>query len=148
MEDFKAKLKMKFKDVMRTQFNQSVRRKVIDDWIERNGTDKERILGFLDNVILNLYNLVWDPTDCSEEAESHDEKIQLQIDSVKEKYGDVIDKYPLEILYYVGGVNVAGQIFKDKIFEQPYMNPYFGRFTEKFENILLNQLGVKKMFKW
>ena len=110
MEKLKLDIKEKFKDAMRSRFNSSVRKRVIDDWIERNGTDRERILGFLDNVILNLYNLVWDPTDCSEEAESYEEKMVMQIDHIRERYGDVIDKYPLEVLYYVGCVNVAGQI--------------------------------------
>lgn len=147
MEKLKLNIKEKFKDAMRSRFNSSVRKRVIDDWIERNGTDRERILGFLDNVILNLYNLVWDPTDCSEEAESYEEKMVMQIDHIRERYGDVIDKYPLEVLYYVGCVNVAGQIFKDKIFEQPYQNPYEGRFATKYEDILVDWLGVERMFK-
>jgi len=147
MEKLKLNYKEKFKDAMRSCFNSTIRRKVINDWIERNGTDRERILDFLDNVILNLYNLVWDPTDCSEEAESYEEKMVMQIDHIRERYGDVIDKYPLEVLYYVGCVNVANQIFKDKIFEQPYQNPYEGRFTTKYEDILVDWLGVKTMFK-
>lgn len=148
MDNLKLNVKEKFKDAMKSRFNSSVRKKVIDDWIERNGIDKERILGFLDNVILNLYNIVWDPTDCSEEAENEEEKILMQIDHIREQYGDVIDKYPLEIIYYVGCVNVAGQIFKDKMFERPYQNPYEGHFTTKYEDILMNWLGVKTMFKW
>jgi hypothetical protein len=147
MEKFKIKIKEHFKDALRTKFNQSVRRKVIDDWMNRNDIDKERVDEFLTRVVLYLYNVVWNPYDCSEEAESQEEKVQLQIEYMKENYGDVIDKYPLEVLYYIGGVNVCGQIFKDKIFEQPYQNPYDGRFTDKYEDILVSQLGVKRMFK-
>lgn len=147
MEDFKTKLKMKFKDVMRTQFNQSVRKKVIDDLMSRIGVDRDRVNEFLTMVVLYLYNVTWDPADCSDEAESLEEKIQLQIAAVKEKYGDVIDKYPLEILYYIGGMNICEQIFKDKIFEQPYQNPYNGKFHPEYERILIEDLGVKRMFK-
>ena len=146
MEKLKLNIKEKLKDAMRSRFNSTVRKKVIDDWIERNGTDKERILGFIDSVILNLYNIVWCPIDTSEEAESYEEKIVMQIDHIREQYGDILDKYPLEILYYVGCVNISGQIFKDKIFEQPYQNPYEGRFTTKYEAILVDWLGVKTMF--
>jgi hypothetical protein len=146
MEKFKLKLKENIKDSMRLRFKSTVRKKVIDDWIERNGIDKDRILGFLDNVILNLYNIVWCPTDTSEEAESYEEKMVMQIDHIREQYGDVLDKYPLEILYYVGCVNMAGQIFKDKIFEQLFQNPYNGRFATKYEDILVDWLGVKTMF--
>jgi hypothetical protein len=147
MKNLKINLKDKFKDAMRTKFNQSVRKKVIDTWIERNELDKERITEFLDRVIVDLFNVTWNPYDCSDPAESQDEKVAMQIEYIKELYGDVIDKYPLEVLYYVGCVNVVDQIFKERIFEQPYQNPYDGKFHTEYERILIQDLGVKRLFK-
>lgn len=152
MENFKNKLRERFYSNLNNYFTEAVKRKVMDDWMNTHSIDEERILEFHTKTILNLYNITWNPMDCGEEGESLEEKIKIYTGYSKEEFNDVIEKYPYEILGYVAAKHLDELQFPNNIFVltpgvNHIENPYIFQFQPKYAEILIEWLGVKKMFK-
>lgn len=112
---------------------------------------------FLDHVVCALWITKFDPTDITCEYDSAEEADEASITKICERYSDLIQTFPLEIMYYIGYQHAYNQIIStEEIFNKPFHEcgafdnrngeMYWGRFTEKMENILINKLGVKKLF--
>lgn len=141
-------------------------KQIIDKWIsdylmqcELMEVDSQRfkICMFLDAVVLYLGRNKFNPTDvdcqfsCAEEAE------QFYIDELKQRFGYIITTFPLEVMHYYGylyagqGCFLVEEIFGktvDSFNETPSLNElYYGEFTPKIKDILINKLGVKTLIK-
>lgn len=112
---------------------------------------------FLDHVVCALWITKFDPTDITCEYDSAEEADEVKTAEICERYSNFIQTFPLEIMYYVGYQHAYNQIINtEEIFNKPFHEcgtfdnrngeMYWGRFTEKMENILINKLGVKKLF--
>ena len=112
---------------------------------------------FLDHVVCALWTNKFDPTDITCEYNSAEEADKTTIANIYERYADLIQTFPLEIMYYTGYQHAYNQIINtEEIFNKPFHEcgafdnkngeMYWGRFTEKMEDILINKLGVKKLF--
>ena len=109
----------------------------------------------LDHVVLDLWNNSYDPHDITCEFDSAEEEEQYYINKlINSHYGKFIRDIPLEVLYYFGyrygysSCHMVEEIFGEDItygFENTF-RMYTGRFTKKMEDILVNKLGVTKLF--
>ena len=80
------------------------------------------------------------------------------VKNITDKYSNIINNYPLEIIYYYGIIDI---LFNDCLFSKKlygldrielqniyhrFNGQYFsGKFTDKAEDILINKLGIKKL---
>lgn len=112
---------------------------------------------FLDHVVCALWITKFDPTDITCEYDSAEEADEASTTKICERYSDLIQTFPLEIMYYIGYQHAYNQIIStEEIFNKPFHEcgafdnrngeMYWGKFTEKMEGILINKLGVKKLF--
>lgn len=111
---------------------------------------------FLEDVVLNLWVMAFDINELdfiSEEAYE-----EWCVKNITDKYSNIINNYPLEIIYYYGIIDI---LFNDCIFSKKlygldrielqniyhrFNGQYFsGKFTDKAEDILMNKLGIKKL---
>lgn len=151
---------------MKQKINQEYERvkPIIDDWIcqyseqcEGLGVSSHRvqISRFLDLVVLHLWTNKYDPYDVNCPFESYEDAEQFCIDEIKDRFGYIIDTFPIEILYFYGYVYAKqGCFLIDYIFDKDIdyefndtFERYTGKFNSKFENILINKLGVKRLIK-
>ena len=109
----------------------------------------------LDYVVLYLWNVTWDPTDITSEYDSREEAEEAAIKNVLEgHYGELFKKVPLEMLHYFGykyGYTLCHLVEEVFGYDMRYsfddvVEMYMGSFTPKFEDILINKLGVKRLF--
>lgn len=110
----------------------------------------------LDHIVCGLWNICYDPTDITCEFDSAEEMERHKINSLKERYKEALETFPLEIMYHLAYKKAATYILNtEEIFNKPFhdctafnseLEKYTGKFTEKMEDILVNKLGVKKMF--
>lgn len=153
MESFKSKIRERFYPELYNQFNRVVKQKVMDDWMNENSVDEERILEFHSKTLCNLYHISWNPYDVTEDGESLEEKIKIYTEHTKEEFDDVITNYPYEILGYVAAKHLDEVLSPSKVFVlTPGTNniedPYTFQFQPKYSEILIEWLGVKRMFKY
>lgn len=114
-----------------------------------------RVAHMLDMIVLQLFNIVYNPYDVSEEYDSQEEKEQGLANAFMEhNTWKKLLEMPLEIIYYFAYKHANHQcceteeVFGKDIhydFNNNY-EQYAGRFTPKMEDILINKLNVKKMF--
>jgi hypothetical protein len=85
---------------------------------------------FLDDVVLHLYNITYNPLDTSNECETLDEYLTEKIKFIKNKYPDIISKFTIKDIYNIT-YNNEDCLMQDYIFN--------GRLTD----ILINELGIR-----
>ena len=109
----------------------------------------------LDYVVLYLWTVTWDPTDITSEYDSQEEAEEAALKKVLEgHYGELFKKMPLEMLHYFGykyGYSLCHLVEEVFGHDMRYnfdddVEMYMGSFTPKFEDILINKLGVKRLF--
>ena len=109
----------------------------------------------LDYVVLYLWNVTWDPADIASEYDSQEEAEEAAVKHVLEgHYGELFKKVPLEMLHYFGykyGYTLCHLVEEVFGHDMRYsfdddVEMYMGSFTPKFEDILINKLGVKRLF--
>ena len=109
----------------------------------------------LDHVVLELWTNSYDPYDITCEFDSADEEERYYINKlINSHYGKFIKDIPLEVLYYFGykygysSCHMVEEIFGEELtyhFDDT-VRMYTGKFTKKMEYILVNKLGVTKLF--
>ena len=102
---------------------------------EQSVVDTKRVLDFIIYVRLALYNLVWNPYDCSELGESLEEKRQLMIEEFKTDFEDVINNHTIESMCRVASSNI------DKLYGCSDVLDGTS-FTKEFEEILIKDFGL------
>ena len=102
---------------------------------EQDVGNTEHVLDFIINVRLTLYNLVWNPYDCSELGENLEEKRQLMIDVVKADFEDVINNHTIESMCRIASSNI------DKLYNCSDVLDGTS-FTKEFEEILIKDFGL------
>ena len=141
---------------------------IIDKWVsdylmqcELMEVDSQRfkICMFLDAVVLYLGRLDrnFDPTAIDTDYDTPEEMEQYYIDEIKQRFGYIITTFPLEVMHYYGylyagqGCFLVEEIFGQKVDtlnESPSLKElYYGEFTPKIKDILINKLGVKTLIK-
>ena len=118
--------------------------------------EAKRVAHMLDMIVLDIYNITYDPTDIGEDYDSLEEKQQAKADKyLTDKNWSKLLEMPLEILYHFGYkyaselCNMTEEVFGKDIhysFDNNF-ELYAGRFTPKMEDILINKLNVKKLFE-
>lgn len=143
-------------------------KQIIDKWIsdyliqcELMEIDSQRfkICQFLDAVVLYLgrLNRNFDPTAIDTDYDTPEEMEQYFIDEIKHRFGYIITTFPLEIMHYYGylyagqGCFLTEELFGksvDNLNGSPELKElYYGEFTPKIKDILINKLGVKTLIK-
>ena len=141
-------------------------KQIIDKWVsdylmqcELMEVDSQRvnIPRFLDLVVLYLGRNRFNPTDVDCQFSSAEEAEQFYIDEIKQRFGYIITTFPLEVMHYYGylyagqGCFLVEEIFGktvDSLNETLSLNElYYGEFTPKIKDILLNKLGIKTLIK-
>ena len=143
-------------------------KRIIDKWVsdylmqcELMEVDSQRfkICMFLDAVVLYLGRLDrnFDPTAIDTDYDTPEEMEQYYIDEIKQRFGYIITTFPLEVMHYYGylyagqGCFLVEEIFGkkvDSLNESPSLKElYYGEFTPKIKDILINKLGVKTLIK-
>lgn len=108
---------------------------------------------FLDSVVLSLWTSGYDPYDVSCDYDSDEEWELDTIKKFREKYSHIIEKYPLEVLFYFGHTYGNRTYLEEEIFgvDAHYSfyenkhNAYLGKFSPKMEQILTEKIGVKNI---
>lgn len=130
------------------------REKIYCPFVDVN-EEAKRVAHMLDMIVLDIYNLTYDPMDIGEEYDSLDEKQKSKAEKyLNDKHWGPLLEMPLEILYHFGYkyaselCNMTEEVFGKDLhyaFDNNY-ELYAGKFTTKMEDILINKLNVKKMF--
>ena len=137
------------------------RKQQIDNWVRQYenhcaelGTISFswQIAKFLDQVVLKLWTNKFNPLDVEYLNESEAE--QCVIDSIMEEFKFIVDMFPIEILYYYGYAQARSNCFLiEEIFDKTIdygfcnsMERYIGAFSPKMTDILIEKLGVKRLF--
>lgn len=103
----------------------------------------------LDVIVMRLFSSKFDPYDVTCPYDSEKEAECAMIDSVKSEFSDILIM-PIELIYHIAAKWATLYMFlTDDVFGEnaDYKNnSYMGSFSEKMEDILINKLGVKKIF--
>ena len=107
---------------------------------------------FLDRIVLSLLNATFDPNDLTCEADTPEEWEQEKIETIKKRFGWIIEDMPLEMIFYYGYTNntilyMTEEIFgKDSYsFNSLSAEPYICKFNEAIEDILINKFNIKRL---
>lgn len=143
--------------------NRAEIKKTIDNWIadynmqcELMELDSRRfqIAPFLDKVVLRLWTNKFDPYNPDCPFVSAENAEEFCISDLMDEYGYIITTFPLEILHYYGytyakqGCFLTDYIFN--VYDEDNINEndrYFGEFSPKMKDLLINKLGVKQLIK-
>jgi hypothetical protein len=117
-----------------------------------------QIAPFLDKVVLRLWTNKFDPYDPDCPFVSPEDAESFCISDLMDEYGYIITTFPLEILHYYGytyskqgclqGCFLTDYIFNE--YDEYNINEndrYFGEFSPKMKDLLINKLGVKQLIK-
>ena len=145
-------------------------KRIIDKWVsdylmqcELMEIDSQRfkICQFLDAVVLYLGRPTYDRfnpiTIDGSDYDTPEEMEQYFIDEIKHRFGYIITTFPLEIMHYYGylyaghGCFLTEELFGmsvDNLNESTSLKElYYGEFTPKIKDILINKLGVNILIK-
>ena len=130
----------------------------IKNWFDRDDYYRGKIdwkfytTNLIQNCIWALDEIdKFNPYDLNEECNNIEEKIEQQVNKIKEKYCyKYTNELSMEVLYYF--VRMYYNYYSDyeKIFTPTNnsfeVDTYMGRFNERIENFLVNYLGFKYKF--
>lgn len=130
----------------------------IKNWFEKNDYYSGKIDWEYYTTML-IQNCVWalddidnfNPYDLNEECNNIEEKIEQQVNKIKEKYCyKYTNELSMEVLYYFVRMHYDYRYDYDKIFTPTNnsleVDVYMGSFNERIENFLVNYFGFKYKF--
>lgn len=114
----------------------------------------DKIPHFLDDVVLYLWEYTFNPYDVANEYETEQDAYDDHIRHLMSAYGDIIKTVPLEVLYMIGYKNAINCIYLvEQIFDKDLLynfdnekEAYTGKFHPRMEKLLIEDLGIQRMF--
>lgn len=105
----------------------------------------------LDVIVMRLFSSKFDPYDVSCPYDSEEEAERDMIKSVKDEFAEIL-MMPLEVIYLIAArwanryMFLTDDVFGEDV-EDEDIDLYVGQFSDKLDDILVNKLGVRRLYE-